>query len=71
MEGLQDGQRLERLACEERLRDWGLFTLEKEWLQGGLTAALQYLKRGYRKDVAKLFTEMYNRIMRVNSHKLV
>ena len=44
MEGLQDDQSLEHLAYEERLRDWGLFTLEKGWLQGDLTAAHQYLQ---------------------------
>ena len=47
---------LEHLSCEDRLRELGLFSLEKRWLQGDLLAAFQYLKGAYRKAGEGLFT---------------
>jgi len=47
---------LEHLCCEDRLRELGLFSLEKRQLQGDLTAAFQHLKGAYKKNGDKLFS---------------
>jgi len=49
---------LEYLSYEDRLRELGLFSLEKRRLRGDLLAAFQYLKGVYRKDEEGLFTRV-------------
>jgi len=46
---------LEHLSCEERLREQGLFNLQKRRLRRDLTVAFHYLKGAYKQEGERLF----------------
>ena len=49
---------LEDLSYEEKLRELGLFSLEKRRLWGDLIVAFQYLKGAYKQEGEWLFTRV-------------
>ncbi|GAB0187081.1 mitochondrial enolase superfamily member 1 [Grus japonensis] len=61
---------LEHLCYEDRLRELGLFSLEKRWLRGDLIVALPVPEGAYRKDGEGLFIREYSDRTRGNGFKL-
>jgi len=60
---------LEHLLCEERLRDLGLFSLQKRRPRGDLSNAYKYLKGRRQLDKAGLFLMVCSDRTSINGQK--
>jgi len=61
---------IEHLSSEERLREFGLFSLQNRKLWGDLIATCPYLKGAYEKDGDRLLNMAFSDRIRGNSFKL-
>ena len=61
---------LQHLSYKGRLRELGLFSLERRRLWGDLIAAFQYLKGAYKQEGSQLFERGDNSRTRGNGFKL-
>jgi len=61
---------VEHLSCEGRLRELGLFSLEKRRLWGDLIVAFQYLKGAYKKEGDRIFSRACSNRTRGDGFKL-
>ena len=61
---------LEHLLYKDRLRELGLFSLEKKRLQGDLIAAFRYLKGAFKQEGSQLFERVGNSRTRGNGFNL-
>lgn len=60
----------EHLPCDERLRYWVWYSLEKSWLQEDLITVPDCLHGSYQREGASLLTATYCGRVRDNRHKL-
>ena len=63
-------QGLEPLSYEDRLKELGLFSLEKRRLWGDLIEAFQYLEEVYKREGNQLLTRIDSDRTRGNDFKL-